>query len=148
VLEADEATPKLQQAFGFNVVISDEGQIAVGADHVGRQGRRLGPRGVAVAYRQLQQVGDHQHASGGIDREGAWMKSVRVDRMEQFGFAAGLVDREYRDAVLTPGGVLLALALDQSAGSVADVDEPTVRMNVDRADPSARAAGCPARSEW
>jgi hypothetical protein len=55
------------------------------------------------------------------------MKSVRVDRMEQFGFAAGLVDREYRDAVLTPGGVLLALALDQSAGSVADVDEPTVR---------------------
>ena len=35
VLEADEAAPKLQQAFGFNVVRSDEGQIAIGADRIG-----------------------------------------------------------------------------------------------------------------
>ena len=34
VLEADEATPKLQQAFGFNIVRSNEGQIAIGADRI------------------------------------------------------------------------------------------------------------------
>src|SRR5690348_12347128 len=57
---------------------------------------------------------------------------MRVDRLQRPGLTAALVDHECGNCVLATCSELLAVALDRPAGAVADIDDMSVRMDVDR----------------
>src|SRR4051812_29765929 len=62
------------------------------------------------------------------------MEAMRVNGVDQFRLARGLVDAEGCDGVFAPGSHLLALHFHQSTGPIAEIGEATVWMNVDRPD--------------
>src|ERR1700749_3920203 len=67
------AAPELHGVAGVDLIVTREGELAVGADVVGRQVGRYGLDAVALAHQHGLDGGGNHHFSSRIEREGARM---------------------------------------------------------------------------
>src|ERR1700742_3055518 len=72
------AAPELHGVAGVDLIVTREGELAVGADVVGRQVGRYGLDAVALAHQHGLDGGGNHHFSSWIEREGARMDPVHI----------------------------------------------------------------------
>src|SRR5438034_5971492 len=138
-LQLHHPHPEHGLAGHVDIVLADEGELAVVAHAEHRQTGRDGPDRVAVSHVDRKIVLGHEHASTRIDVKRARMDGARLDVLDRRWFAGGLVDRVHHDTLLATPEHLLALVIHRVLGTTRPIEKPAVRMHVDR-------AGCLTRS--
>src|SRR5688572_10519724 len=119
----DDSHPPQRLAGDRDVVALHKGECSStpNAEHREIGGHQL--RGTTLADGHRILVSDDEQAAGGVERERPRRKAACVDILDERGLAGRLVDPEDSDLV----------APARRRAAVADIDELSTRMHVDRA---------------
>src|SRR5262249_48981197 len=123
---------------GVDVILANEGELAVVSDSEHREGGWNDAHLIALAYRDRDQASRYQDAPAGVKRERARVRTLGIGSLDQGRLAALLVDGVDRDRALIggehgPAFEALLIGCGGHAGAIGEIDKAAVGMHVDRA---------------
>src|SRR5580704_16596574 len=128
--QSDNSRPEQLPRAQVQVIFPYEIELAVASHPKYGQAARDSLHPACIANGLLHRIGRNEYSATGIDGKRARVNPLGVNILDQRRFARFLIDREHGDIIFSACENGLALEVRGDTGTIGDVHELAVRMDV------------------